>query len=480
MNFLKDRLSSSLQANSARIAIEDIAGNWCITYSNLYDQSVAISHWAEQYVGATIVYYGNKSKEYYYFALSCFVQVLNFCPVDTQTPVKRLLEIIAQFENFIIVTDSQKLFTSVKSQNQPVVQFSGCKIVSEASIPLLPRLTDKIRIPEYFVATSGSTGIPKIVGVPHDHTTDFINWSVPFYGVNADTRWAQFSNIGFDLSIVDLLTVLWGGGTLVSVSSRLDRFRPAKTIEKANISHWHSVPSVIPYLLSDCNGESGTCKLFTFCGEPLSTIDIERLVSFYPKARIINTYGPTEATLFCSYYEYVPGIKTDKSTLPIGRPIPGWNFLLLKEDDGLRLIIASQNSANRYVGANTKHFFHIEVLDKKIPAFDTGDYFTQENRELFFSHRVDGMIKISGNRVDLGDIESSCKRLGLQNPVALFVNGKIVVWAEGKSKNEDEIRRKLFEILPSHSVPFSINFNELHPRTSNGKIDRHKLLNIRN
>jgi acyl-CoA synthetase (AMP-forming)/AMP-acid ligase II len=164
--------------------------------------------------------------------------------------------------------------------------------------------------------------------------------------------------------------------------------------------------------------------------------------------------------------------------LPIGRPIPGWNFLLLQEEDGVRLIIASENSANRYAGTTTKHFFNIELLNREIPAFDTGDYFIQKDSELFFSHRLDGMIKINGNRVDLGDIESGCKKLGLQNPVALFIDEKIVVWAEGKSKNKDKIRHKLFEILPPYSVPSSINFHEFHPRTSNGKIDRHHFFNI--
>lgn len=477
MAFLRDKLSSSLQVNSGRIAVEDSAGNWTISYIELYNQAIIISRWAEQYQGATIIYYGNKSKDYYYFAVGCFANALNFCPVDIQTPIKRLLEIVAQFESAIIVTDSHEYFTFIKSQNQPVVQFSDCQIIAEAEIVPVLRSNDKTRIPEYFVATSGSTGKPKIVCVPHDHTTDFVKWSVPFYCVNANTRWAQFSNIGFDLSIVDLLTVLCGGGTLVSVSSRLDRSRPARTIEKANISHWHSVPSVIPYLLSDCKGESETCKLFTFCGEPLSTIDIERLVSFYPKARIINTYGPTEGTLFCSYYEYMRGVKIGESTLPIGRPIPGWDFLLLKEKDGLRLFIVSQNSANRYAGTSTKQFSHIDVFGTRMPAFDTGDFFIRKDCELFFSHRLDGMIKINGNRVDLGDIEAICKRLGLQNPVALLVCGKIVVCAEGKGENEDELRRKLFEILPVYSVPSSINFHKLHPRTSNGKIDRHKLLN---
>lgn len=476
MDFLKERLSSSIQFNSSRIAIEDSAGNWTISYTELYNQSIIISRWAEQYQGATIIYYGNKSKDYYYFAVGCFTNALNFCPVDIQTPIKRLLEIVAQFESAIIVTDSHEFFTFIESHSQPVVQVSDCQVIAEAKNNSVLRSTAKNCIPEYFVATSGSTGVPKIVCVPQDHATDFVKWSVPFYCVNANTRWAQFSNIGFDLSIVDLLTVLCGGGTLVSVSSRLDRSRPARTIEKANITHWHSVPSVIPYLLSDCKKVSETCKLFTFCGEPLSTIDIERLVSFYPKARIINTYGPTEGTLFCSYYEYMHGLKIRESTLPIGRPIPGWDFVLLKEKDGFRLIIVSPNAANRYAGTTTKQFSHIDVFDTHVPAFDTGDFFIQKDCELFFSHRLDGMIKINGNRVDLGGIEAICKRLGLQNPVALLANGKIVVWAEGKGENEDELRRKLFDTLPVYSVPSSINFHELHPRTSNGKIDRHKLL----
>src|SRR5262249_15539874 len=148
----------------------------------------------------------------------------------------------------------------------------------------------------YFIATSGSTGKPKLVNVPHDRTIPFIEWAIEFYGIDNDCRWAQFSSIGFDLSLVDFLAVFCGGGTLVPLSSLVDRLRPARAVTRAKITHWHSVPSMIPYFLQDTSnlGQVTGCRVFSFCGEPFLRTHAESLAERYPGARIINTYGPTE------------------------------------------------------------------------------------------------------------------------------------------------------------------------------------------
>ena len=120
----------------------------------------------------------------------------------------------------------------------------------------------------YYIATSGSTGVPKLVQVFHDQTIPFIDWAVPFYEVNHNCRWGQFSSIGFDLSLVDFLTALCGGATLVSLSAQIDRIRPARAVLRSRITHWHSVPSLIPYF------SAGTAK--GRCRVDLSSVHILR------------------------------------------------------------------------------------------------------------------------------------------------------------------------------------------------------------
>jgi D-alanine--poly(phosphoribitol) ligase subunit 1 len=201
--------------------------------------------------------------------------------------------------------------------------------------------------------------------------------------------------------------------------------------------------------------------------------DADRLAERYPHARIINTYGPTEATLFCSFFEYARGDPAvTEISLPIGQPIPSWNFVLLPEDGALRLIVLSDNVSNGYIGLLSPHFATVDLFGKEMRAFDTGDYFHIVGTHLYFSHRRDGMVKINGNRIDLGEIEAAAKRSGLVNPVAMVNNNEIALVAEGTARGIPETMTELSRYLPRASLPATVQFVPSHPRTVNGKLDR--------
>jgi D-alanine--poly(phosphoribitol) ligase subunit 1 len=232
---------------------------------------------------------------------------------------------------------------------------------------------------------------------------------------------------------------------------------------------------MIPYILRDsreANADS-TCRLFTFCGEPLMRVDADHLATRYPNARIVNTYGPTETTLFCSFFEYVTSDATvEDESVPIGRPMPSWNFVLLPDGDTLRLIILSDYISEGYAGMGSPLFSSVTLFGRQMRAFDTGDYFRMVGSNLHFSHRRDGMVKINGNRVDLGDIEAAAKRTDLVNPVAFVVGGSIALVVEGADRAASEVILNLSQYLPRHSLPTWVQFVEIHPRTITGKLDR--------
>jgi D-alanine--poly(phosphoribitol) ligase subunit 1 len=467
------RLENSLTNYSAQIAVEDCSGEWGLSYSQLGKKSVVFNKAFGSFDGVLILYM-EKSPSYYIAAFSCFRYSLNFCPIDVINPSHRLKSIASQFQDVIILTDTEERLEVVKKAKLRTVlySFNDCTVVQKSNKHL------KRDNPLYYIATSGSTGQPKIVEVNHNQTHEFVNWSVDFYRIDNDTRWAQFSSIGFDLSIVDLLTVLSGGGTLISISKKLDHIRPAKAIKKANITHWHSVPSVISYILSEENF-SNAIQLFTFCGEPLATVDVEKLQARFPDSRIINTYGPTEGTLFCSYYEIIRGNKITTPTLPIGQPIPGWNFVLLQENQELLLIIVSNHIANGYLGIESDSFSSSSFYGSNVRTFNTSDYFRYDHGQLIFHRRHDSMVKVSGNRIDLGDVEAAGRSIGLQNPVVLFQSGTLILFCEGgDSLNQSEIREQLGKLLPAYEVPRSIRVTSLHPRNSNGKINRAELIRL--
>jgi acyl-CoA synthetase (AMP-forming)/AMP-acid ligase II len=159
-------------------------------------------------------------------------------------------------------------------------------------------------------------------------------------------------------------------------------------------------------------------------------------------------------------------------SLPIGQPIPSWNFVLLPEDRALRLIIVSDNVSNGYIGLRSPQFATFDLFGREMRAFDTGDYFRMVGTHLYFSHRKDSMVKINGNRIDLGEIEAAAKRSGLVNPVAVVINNAIALVAEGTAGGIPEIMTELSRYLPRSSLPATIQFVSCHPRTVNGKLDR--------
>lgn len=468
------RIRNALANYGDRIVVEAAGGQWHLSGAQLLGGAALLFKALEPHTNRPLIAYLRKSPLYYAFTACAFLNCLDFCPFDIDNPIQRVLDVAAQLAGSLILCDSDEAFAQLRARTEHClkieVSFEDIKHGPPNENENLGR-TDA----SYYIATSGSTGLPKLVQVPHDRTMPFVDWAIPFYEIDSSSRWAQFSSIGFDLSLVDFLSVVCGGGTLVSLSVPMDRIRPAKAVLRSGITHWHSVPSMIPYFLRESREENveSTCRLFTFCGEPLIKADVDSLADRYPDARIINTYGPTETTLFCSFYEYVRGgAETTEISVPIGQPIPSWNFVLLPEDGALRLIIVSDNVSNGYVGLRSPQFSNVELFGREIRAFDTGDFFRMVGTHLYFSHRKDGMVKINGNRIDLGEIEAAAKRSGLVNPVAMVIKNAIALVAEGTPSGTQEIMTELSRYLPRASLPAAIQFVPSHPRTVNGKLDR--------
>jgi D-alanine--poly(phosphoribitol) ligase subunit 1 len=471
---LSTTIRHALAAYGDRTVIEAMGGQWHLTGAQLLRDAASLSRAFDLRAGRPLIAYLRKSPLSYAFTACAFLNRLDFCPLDIENPTERVLDVASQLADSLILCDDDDLFARLRDRTERCLKI-GLPLDPIPDATPAKEADDGSCDARYYIATSGSTGRPKLVAVPHDRTIPFIDWAVPFYGIGPSTRWAQFSSIGFDLSLVDFLSVVCGGGMLVSISSQMDRIRPARTVQQGGITHWHSVPSMIPYFLREATGEEGisTCRLFTFCGEPLMKTDADRLAGRYPHARIINTYGPTEGTLFCSFFEYVPGdASVTESSLPIGQPIPSWNFVLLPEDGALRLVILSDNVASGYAGVHSPQFATVELFGREIRAFDTGDYFRMVGTHLYFSHRKDAMVKIHGNRVDLGELEAAARRSGLVNPVAIVTGNVIALVAEGGPGGVPETLSELARYLPRSALPASIHFVPSHPRTVNGKLDR--------
>jgi D-alanine--poly(phosphoribitol) ligase subunit 1 len=320
----------------------------------------------------------------------------------------------------------------------------------------------------------------------------FFDWLRDAFAPGPEDRWAQFSRLGFDLSIVDILGALLSGSTLVPVVKPADRLLPGRFIDRERITIWHSVPSLIPAIVEQAPKHSHSLKslrLASFCGEPLYEHHVAILFSRCADLRLFNTYGPTEGTLFCTFQEFTcQSYKTAcHASAAIGRPIPGWQVLLAPNgspavDQTFEMIIAGDNIGAGYLGASAAEDARFTIMQTPIgpkPAFLTGDQVRVIESNWYFAGRLDSQVKIRGHRLELGEIEATLMQLGVTEAHAFVHQGRLIAAVRGIDQHNDVTLRQLTrQHLPDHAVPSQILLVDSFPRLSSGKVNYAELVTL--
>jgi D-alanine--poly(phosphoribitol) ligase subunit 1 len=398
-----------------------------------------------------------------------------FCPLETNHPIDRIVHCLEDFNPKLILTDSagEDTLGGLRVPTVNVEDLEGAQI-----------MTHEYGESAYVIYTSGSTGLPKGVKVSRRSMDKFLDWSIPFYQVRPSERWAQFSSLGFDLSLVDLLTCLLSGGTLVPVVATVDRLMPARFVSEFSISIWHSVPSVIPMLVREtvkAPEQLQSLRLASFCGEPLFPQSVMSLLTPAPQVQVVNTYGPTEGTFFCTSQPVDVALCAEiiNSSLPIGDPIPGWAFDFAVGPDGddlPELILSSEYLSDGYISATPDQAKFGMDTNTGLPFYRTGDLVRRVGDRVFFAQRADNQVKISGNRLDLTEVEYHALQFGATEAKAFTLSNSVfVAVAIPAGKTEEAMSQYFRAKLPVFAVPKDILVRESLPRNANAKIDTQAL-----
>lgn len=472
---LRDRLAQAFAAHGDRVAFDIPSLDARATFAEL---TAAAGAWHDRLDGLDrpIVIHVDKSPTYYALLACMFLTGRSFCPVDRVNPPARVVQICEQLAGAVVVADDQAVIDGLREHGIDVIDAASPS--RDATDPTMPTGLDH-RTGRYYISTSGSTGTPKLVEVRHDAVVPIVEWAVPYFDIRPGDRWAQFSSIGFDLSIADAVFAWNAGAALVGIRTMAEVARLDRVAANARITHWHSVPNVVAYLARESSHDLTALRVLTFCGEPLLRSHCERVRARIPSARIVNTYGPTEGTLWCTYHEVTDADLADPSlpSMPIGHAVPGWNLVYLPADDGARLVIAGNHLAEGYHRRTDERFATATVGGHRFATFDTGDFFVFRDGKACFSHRADQMVKVNGNRVDLGDVTDACARAGIDQPVVLFDGRGLVLFVEADEPLDvDALGAELRAMLPAYAVPSRHEVLARFPRTASGKIDRRALL----
>lgn len=348
----------------------------------------------------------------------------------------------------------------------------------------------------YVLFTSGTTGEPKGVMLSHRAVMSTLRWAKDLWALSPKDRFANHSRLTFDVSMFDIFAGFLAGGTVCPVTGAKDLAFPGEFIKSQRITVWCSVPSVIGMMIKSRQLAAApfeALRLALFIGEALPSEWAAAWLKHQLQTPIYNTYGPTEAAIFCTAHHVGVDSPFDPAAhVPIGRPSADCELYVLKmEVDELaargevgRLMIAGTQLANGYWRAPeiTARAFRPNPFkaDLCVPMYDTGDLaMVDASGNLIWIGRADNQVKVRGYRVELGEIEIVLRSATGVHDAVVFLEpsghdlaAAIVPETAQDEPGEDSLREFLCRQLPSYMIPVRFHALPEFPLNPNGKIDR--------
>jgi len=407
-----------------------------------------------------------------------------YLPLDPSFPAERQAWIIADSEAPVVLT-TRALASSLVGQAIRIVRLD---VPGDA-----PDAPDQILWPPdpadlaYVLYTSGSTGLPKAVGVEHRNAVNLVRWGRWLLN-DVDLSGFLFStSVSFDLSVFEIFVPLSFGGRVILVENLLAL--PAAPM-RSDVRVVNTVPSLLAGLLTT-DGLPGSVRTVIVAGEALTRGLADRLFTALPEIRLLNLYGPTEATVYATWAEIRPG---ESGAPPIGRGV--WNTALYVLDSERQPVAPGAEGELWIGGAGVARGYlnRQELSAERFVAnpfgpgrlYRTGDRVRwRTDGMLEFFGRLDDQIKINGLRVEPGEIETALQRQPGVASAAVMLHRdsaglqRLVAWLTATPglirPDQDELRRAMARLLPSYMVPAYFGWLESLPLTPNGKLDRRAL-----
>jgi len=466
-------------------ATAHISDGRTLTYGELRRHSDALACHLTQRLGddrRPIAVLGHREPEMLIAFLGAVKSGRPYVPLDTALPQQRIDKILETSRAALVLTPEK------------ITQFSASEVRGST------RRGVQGDEPFYILFTSGSTGEPKGVIITLACLEHFITWML------AEQRFTELGEVflnqapfSFDLSVMDLYCSLATGGTLFSISR--DRIANPKelygALASSGVTTWVSTPSFAQMCLVEERFSEAMLpcvRRFIFCGETLTPQTAAHLLKRFPRAEVWNTYGPTEATVATTSIRVDAGILERYSPLPVGRAMPGTEILILNGNREVlpanergEIIIAGPNVSPGYLARpNLTADAFFQYRGQR--AYRTGDFGRFRDNLLFFEGRMDEQIKLSGYRIELGDVEANLRALAIVRDAVVIpvIKGDtvpslaafVVLAARDDASHFDlshRIRTQLSERLPRYMLPRKFVFLDAFPMTANGKVDRGRL-----
>lgn len=484
-----------------RVALE--VGEQAFSYSQLHQLATAVANAITEDVGrgGQVAILTNRKAASIIGLLSTLYSDNAYVPASSANPVTRSASIVTSAKASLVIADEGDLAQVERLVDELPVR--PAILALDAHGRLTRRVAGDMRAkdvvvdghPAYIMFTSGSTGKPKGVPVQHGNVLHFVDFNRRRYGFDENDVFAQMSDLTFDLSVFDLF-VAWSNGARVCIPRPMQVVSPYKYVADSGISVWLSVPSVINLLRKTGTLRPGSLPSLRhsfFCGEALTVDAAEAWAKAAPNSVVENLYGPTELTVACAAFRYDARTRhlAENGVVPIGTIYDGLDWVILGDSgkaaavgEAGELCVAGPQKFPGYWFEPEKsreaHVLHA-TTDGTIRAYyRTGDRVKQlPSGDLHFIGRIDHQVKVSGFRVELGELEAAIRRhagvidaAAIGWPIVEETFTGLVAFVTGDGIDTTELLARLRGELPAYMLPNDIRVVDRLPLNGNGKVDR--------
>jgi amino acid adenylation domain-containing protein len=493
------------------LAIED--ATW--TYGELCQWAQRVAGWLAKQDAppARVGILASRTFETYASILGACWAGAAYVPISPKLPEERLRDILRRTQMDALVVDAQGLgliaglrdalprrVLAPMNETSPAFPGGGASLQFFDDLPAFDSTDEPRQMNEdalaYIIFTSGTTGAPKGVMISCGNLRNFVDSIQGRYRLQPDDRVAQPSEVSFDNSVFDLFNA-WEAGAALYVVPANQLLGPIRFLQRHAITVWYSVPSFaisMQRMKMLSPGALPALRYSAFAGEalPQSTAEAWKLAA---SSSIVDClYGPTETTVVCTgdRFSDEAHITEARGIVSIGTAFPGMDAAIF--DEAQSTLADGEQGEIAFSGNQVaKGYFGDEPLtEARFPVIDgrrwylTGDL-AYRNADGRYHHmgRVDNQVKISGNRVELEEVEAHLRIVcGTESvaavawPMQFGTAGKLIAFVAGSLAPAAEIGPALKQRLPDYMVPARIYFRDAIPMSSNGKIDRKELYRL--
>ncbi|WP_335743621.1 non-ribosomal peptide synthase/polyketide synthase [Rhodococcus oxybenzonivorans] len=411
-----------------------------------------------------------------------------FVPIDPRYPEDRIRHMVQDSGAMVGITVSAERPLLPDSIRWLLLDDTALeeRCTHESRLPLTNR--DRMRpiLPDqvaYVIYTSGSTGRPKGVAVTHRGLVNLVTDERELLAVTSGSRVLHFASPSFDASVFEMLMALSAGATLVVAPPTIyGGSELAELLAAEHVTHAFSTPAALASV--DHHGLDDLAVVVV-AGDVCPP---ELVARWAPGRRMVNAYGPSEATIMSS----ITAPLRAGEPVTIGGPSRGVQALVL--DGRLRpvpvgvpgeLYVSGPSLARGYLGRpglTAERFVADPFGEPGALMYRTGDLVRwREDRVLDFVGRTDHQVKIRGFRIELGEIDAAltahpqleyATTIGHQHPNGDTSLVAYVLPFSGEDVDRVEVAKFIGETLPGYMIPSSITILDALPLTPAGKLDR--------